>query len=57
MVYWILFPILGWSYPLFKMMLSRSFFAGFRILITIALLYPKLNLAGKLYNNVIRPFL
>jgi hypothetical protein len=57
MVYWILFPILGWSYPLFKMMLNRTFFAVFRVVLTFILLYPKLNVAGKLFDEIIRPFL
>ena len=57
LTYWILFSISEVVAPLFNWILSPTIFTIARVLLTIGLLHPELNLSIKLYDGYISPFL
>lgn len=57
LTYWILFSITEVITPLFALILTPTVLTIIRVLITLALLHPQLNLSVRLYNEFISPVL
>lgn len=57
LTYWIIFSISEVISPIFNWIFTPTFFTIGRVLLTIVLLHPQINLSVKLYESYIAPML
>ena len=55
--YWVIFALTEVSTPLLKLLLNKFFYMVFRVVFTLLLLHPKINLSTVIYNSGVRPLM